>query len=208
MEYISPTEVRLKPGVALKAQNIWEMAEGNFDHIWTILQEARYAQLHQAQLIDKKGIKKLVADFNHDIFLRPYLPETSYCGQSYQTSGLMYQYQGWNIETDCLVYALTSAILPARRCVVLNYYISSLGQPPKVQVKRDLVFLKLVDSQMTMQNTSTYYWRTVTQHFCTDEPITNTVALYSIGWASIDQLNKIYNGILPVRLNSISVPEK
>ena len=164
---------------------------------------------YQLELTDKNGIKQLVAKFNHDILQRPKLPETSYCGQSYPTAGAMFrQYDGWRIHQDCLVSALTSAILPMKKCFTLNYSIKTIQQMPPIQVKRDLTFLKLVDSQMTLGNAQNSLQINVTQTFCSDAPMLNTVALYSIGWVSPDELNRVRNGTIPVKLNWIKVAEK
>ena len=117
----------------------------------------------------------------------------------------MYQYSGWNIHGDCLVSAVTSAILPSKRCVTLNYTIQDIKQMPYVQVKRDLTSLKLIDSQVNIKRSSQVG---MTQLFCSDAPIIDSIALYTIGWVTPDELNKVREGTLPVKLNWLSVSEQ
>jgi len=162
----------------------------------------------QIQVTDKKGIQKYIANFNHDINLRPYLPETSYCSQSYTAAGLIYQYAGWDLHHDCLVSAVTSVILPFKKCITLNYTIQSNRQMPKVQVKRNDTFLKLVDSQMSVENISHLSPLRITQFFCSDSPITSSLAQYSIGWVSSIRFNAVREKKLLVQLNWISVAEQ
>jgi hypothetical protein len=159
----------------------------------------------QNQITDKAGIERRIASFNRRILLMPYLPEVSYCGQSYSTAGLIFQYEGWNIHKDCLVSVVTSAILPSRKCVTLNYTIKNIQRMPKVQVKRDLIFFKLVSSQISSANTKNSHRVQITQLFCSDEPSIDKLARYSIGWVTYDQLNKVPSGVLPIKLNWFSI---
>jgi len=205
LENISPVTVRLNPRADLKESTIFEVARRQFGIIWYILRTARYKQLNQPELTDKEGIKALVGNFNQNSLLRPSLPEISYCGHVYQTSGMMFQYEGWDMGTNCLVSAVTSALLPAKRCVSLNYRM--IGPVPPVRVKRDLIFLKLVDSQMARVNAEKFNLE-MTQVFCTDEPIRNTVALYSMAWTTPDQLTDLGNGTLSIQLNWIKVSDQ
>jgi len=159
----------------------------------------------QSFLTDSKGIKKCVAAFNHSILKSTYLPDMSYCGQTYSTAGLKFQYTGWDIHKDCAVSAVTSAILPFKRCITLNYTIQNIKQIPKVQVRRDSVFFKLVDSQMSLEDTKLSQRVQMTEVFCSDSPVTNTVALYMIGWVTFDGFNQVHDRKLPIKLNWVKV---
>lgn len=206
LDDISFTEVGVyqEPSLIKNKEKIRKIAGNHFGEIWRILQQSN----QQNQCIDKKGVEKLVARFNHDILLRPYLPEISYCGHSYPSAGLKFQYVGWNINKDCSVRAVTSAILPSSNCVTLNYTIQNIKQLPEIQVKRDTIWLKLVDSQRIVINTSGSYGAEMTQVFCTDASIKNSVAQYSIGWVTADQLDKVREEVIPVKLNWLSVAEQ
>ena len=157
---------------------------------------------------DKRGVKKLVAKFNRDILLRPYLPEVSYCRQTYSTAGLKFQYFGWNIHGDCLVSVSTSAILPSRRCITLNYTVQDIQQIPNVQVKRDFSFLKLIDSQVNIEKTKESSQERMTQLFCSDATITDSIALYTIGWVTPEEFDKIRNATTHIKLNWLSVAKQ
>jgi len=161
---------------------------------------------YQEQSTDKNGIKRRIREFNQGILQRPDLPERSYCGQSYSTAGLRYQYLGWDIYKDCSVSATTSAILPSEKCVTLNYTVRNIHEIPDVQVKRDLMYLKLIETNFNNIKGSSQVQ--MTQSFCSDAQITDSLALYSIGWVNRDQLNKVRGGIAPVKLNWLTVAQQ
>jgi len=59
LEEVSPIEVRLKPDIELKQDTVREIAKGDFDEIWAILQQFQ------------KNWDKAIADFNQAIVLDP-----------------------------------------------------------------------------------------------------------------------------------------
>ncbi len=154
--------------------------------------------------VDKKMVMELVDSFHQINLVNPSLPEIFYCGHNYSIPGLNFQFTGWNISKDCLVSASTSVFLPAKKCLTLNYSITNLGQWPPIRVKRDFVFLKLTGSKVIEDNRPPFKYQ-MTQRFCSDAFPTNTVALYSIGWVKVDELN---DKELPLALNWVGVPDK
>jgi 4-amino-4-deoxy-L-arabinose transferase-like glycosyltransferase len=81
--------------------------------------------------------------------------------------------------------------------LALNITLTPVQPKPAVRVKRDLTDLKLVDFKMTARASQTE----ITQRFCSDQSLANTVALYSIAWVTPDGLTQVKNSTLPVKLN-------
>ncbi len=206
----SKAYVRLNPDRLLNPAVVYNIAKEDFGLIWYTLQDARFAQGHQPKVTDRQGIKKLVDEFHQNTLLRPDLPETSYCGHTYAHPGLMFQYNGWDIDTDCRVALETSAFLPSQRCVTLNYTLLSNHLFPKVQVKRNLVFLKLFRAKINAGNIQPGLPE-VTGTYCSGRAMQEGVSLYSIGWLSLRQFKtvpvKALNSTYPIRLNWIKVSD-
>ena len=151
---------------------------------------------------DKKGAKNLVDSFYKETSVRASLPETFHCKGSDSIPGLYFQFTGWNIKTDCSVFASTVFFLPSKNCISLNYSIQKRQQLPPTQVKRDFTFLKLVDTKIFKEQSDLSI---ITQRFCSDAVYSSKPALYSIAWVTPDKLN---NNNLPITLNWASLADE
>jgi len=145
--------------------------------------------LNQAQLTDQAGIRKMAADFDTQTLLKPSLPPAVFCGRAQPVAGLMFQYNGWHVNSDCRVFAATSAFLPSARCITLDY----TGDAPDLQVKRNAAYLTLAHSEGSQKT------------FCGEGTPSGTIALYSVAWVSPPKLS--YDP-LEVRLNSLKVTQE
>jgi len=156
-------------------------------------------------ITNKKGVEESVDSFNKETILNPNIPETFYCGHAYPNFHLINQFSGWDITNDCLVFNVSSIYLPAQKCLTINYSFINSTQPPVVQVKRNLVFLKLMNSYVTKNNHQDYSLKQKTQRFCSDSFPANTIAVYTIGWVQADKLSW---DKVPIKLNWISVSDR
>ncbi|MEI7999633.1 MAG: hypothetical protein WCH62_09050, partial [Candidatus Omnitrophota bacterium] len=114
-------------------------------------------------------------------------------------------FNGWGISTDCKVLDVTTVFLPAKKCVTLNYSIAKGDQWPSTQLKRDLRFLKLVNSRVVIGLPEDFNQRQIIQRFCSDTEPVSTISSYAIGWSNVD---KFTGNKLPILLNSISVADQ
>ncbi len=150
------------------------------------------------QSIDKKVVKLYVDSFNQRILANPRLPETFYCG---------HPYWGWPASTDCSVSDSTSIFLPTQKCFTLNYSLVSDASLPKIRVKRGIEFLKLNTSYISENNSQGSHQKSITERFCSEKFLPNTISLYSIGWIKAEKI-KFVDEKLPIKLNWVSVSDK
>ncbi len=160
------------------------------------------------QLTDKKGIDHLMTQFRQGLSARPQLPVKVYCGstnlvpglffRAYPFQGMVFQYNGWDIQTDCFVRAATSFILPNKKCLTLNATATPQYQGPTVRVKRDNDELVFDHADGPARQIKT---------FCQEKTSPYPEAYYTIGWVMPEALNAVKNDLLPVRLSWVKVSD-
>lgn len=162
-----------------------------------------YISNHPPLIASKEEVLKSTELFNTKSALNPPMPESLKCGTRYNDIPIYQGYTGWDRMHDCLVWEDTTFFLPTAKCLLLNYSIKSMQEIPPVQVKRDLMFLKLKETKINKESGSSNQMEDIQQLFCADVSTHKSIAFYNIGWIKVMDLNGNYK--LPIKLNWVKI---